>query len=145
MFEYHGWATLRDSLPWLRPPGTPHPGGADALTRSTLTIVQAEIETVRNDFQIAEVQVLNGSAQLRLAGLRNHRRPAVIEVFRRVAEVAPWSYGMLHVFDDELDGENGNRWVAYVMKRGSVTEEIDPHLSPHIDVVEDEEPFADED
>ncbi|GAA1595595.1 Imm7 family immunity protein [Kribbella karoonensis] len=133
MFEYHGWATLRDTQDdWDRS------GPADDLSQSTYDAVAAAIADVRNDLQVADLRVVNGSAHLWLAGLRNHRQEPVIEVFRRIARLAPWSYGLLHVYDDEAQGEDANRWVIWVLKRGSVTPEADSWLSPHVGVVEDE-------
>ncbi|MGW7683049.1 Imm7 family immunity protein [Kribbella sp. NPDC054772] len=128
MFEYHGWATLRDSEDG-------YDGAADDLTHATYDAVQKEIADLRNDLQVADLRIANGSAHLWLAGLRNHRQRDVIEVFQRIAGIAPWSYGLLHVYDDE----DQNRWITWVMKRGSVTPEADSYLSPHVGVVEDAE------
>ncbi|TDW22204.1 Imm7 family immunity protein [Kribbella kalugense] len=131
MFEYHGWATLRDSQDAFG-------GKADDLSQAAYDAVVQEIAGVRNDLQTADLRIANGSAHLWMAGLRNHRQDGVIETFRRIARTAPWSYGMLHVYDDEAQGENKNRWVVWVMKRGSVAPEADPYLSPHVGVVEDD-------
>ncbi|NIK59388.1 Imm7 family immunity protein [Kribbella shirazensis] len=133
VFEYHGWATLRDSQDdWTTGEA------ADNLSKTAYDAVASAIADVRNDLQLADLRVVNGSAQLWLAGLRNHRQDDVIEVFQRIAQAAPWSYGMLHVYDDEVQGENQNRWVVWVMKRGLALPEADPYLSPHIGVVEDD-------
>ena len=129
MFEYHGWATLRDAQDdWDRS------GPADDLSQRAYDAVADAIADVRNDLQVADLRVVNGSAHLWIAGLRNHRQEPVVETFGRIAQVAPWSYGLLHVYDDEA----GNSWVSWVMKRGTVTAETDAYLSPHVGVVEDE-------
>ena len=131
MFEYHGWATLRDAQDAFG-------GKADDLSQGAYDAVLKEIADVRNALQTADLRIANGSAHLWMAGLRNHRQDAVVEAFRKIAQVAPWSYGLLHVYDDEADGENKHRWVGWVMKRGTVVPEADPYLSPHIGVVEDD-------
>ena len=131
MFEYHGWATIRDTQDTFG-------GKADDLSQSAYDAVVRELTGAQNELQTADLRISNGSAHLWMSGLRNHRQDAVIEAFRRIAHAAPWSYGMLHVYDDEARGENENRWVVWVMKRGSVVPEADPYLSPHIGVVEDD-------
>ncbi len=130
MFEYHGWAALYDSLDgdW---------GAADRLTREAYDAVADALDAVRSDFQVADIRVVNGSCHLWLAGLRNHRQQAAIEVFGQVAAAAPWSYGLLQVHDDEAEGDESNVWVTWVMKRGSVSAHSDRFLSPHIGEVED--------
>ncbi|MFB6720698.1 Imm7 family immunity protein [Kribbella sp. NPDC056345] len=132
MFEYHGWATVRAA-------GEVDGGPADDLSRDAYDAVLAELAVLRNDWQTADLRISNGSAHVWLAGLRNHRQRAVIEGFGRIARLAPGSYGVLYVYDDEAAGEESNRWVAWVMKRGSVSSEADSFLSPHVGVVEDEE------
>jgi Immunity protein 7 len=131
VFEYHGWATVRDSQDAFG-------ATADNLSHGAYDAVIKEIASVQNDLQTADLRIANGSAHLWMAGLRNHRQDAVVEAFRRIAHAAPSSYGMLHVYDDEAQGENENRWVVWVMKRGSVVPEADAYLSPHVGVVEDE-------
>jgi hypothetical protein len=132
VFEYHGWATLRDSLDAFSS------GTADDLSESAYDAVAKELADVRNGLQTADLRIVNGSAHLWIAGLRNHRQDSVIAAFRRIAQAAPLSYGLLHVYDDEARGDDENRWVAWVMKRGTVVREPDQHLSPHVDVVEDD-------
>ncbi|MEI8412009.1 Imm7 family immunity protein [Kribbella sp. CCNWLY201] len=131
VFEYHGWATVRDSQDALG-------GKADNLSQDAYDAVLKELAGLQSDLQTADLRIANGSAHLWMAGLRNHRQDTVVEAFRRIADAAPWSYGLLHVYDDEAQGANENRWVAWVMKRGSVVPEADPYLSPHVGVVEDD-------
>ncbi|MFF0055414.1 Imm7 family immunity protein [Streptomyces microflavus] len=65
--------------------------------------------------------------------------PDVAELFEHVAEVAPGSYGLLHVRDDEDPGhENEVRVLRLV--RGRVTQHTETLLSPCIPTVED--PFT---
>lgn len=132
MFEYHGWARIQDSLELFD-------GAADSLSHQAFETVQSAVALIQEDgLQTADLRVANGSAHLWLAGLRNHRQDPVVDVYRRVAEAAPWSYGTLHVLDDEAPGDAGNRWTVWVMKRGTVTPHADLFLSPHIGEVEDD-------
>ncbi len=129
MFEYHGWVTVRDSLDG-------DCEAADCLTHATHNAVVDVLGRVRNDLQFADIRVVNGSCHVLLSGLRNHRQDAVIDVYREVATAAPWSYGVLYIQDDE-SGDDANRWVTWVMKRGAITPHPDRFLSPHIGEVED--------
>ena len=124
MFEYHGWATLIDD---------PHlfHGAADGLSHAALATISEQVAQIDDHLQTADVRIVNGSAHLWLAGYRNHRQDSVIDVYRNVAASAPWSYGTLHVRDDEAEGNEWNRWVVWVTNRGLVTPEPDPFLTPH--------------
>ncbi|WP_028050521.1 Imm7 family immunity protein [Cellulomonas sp. URHD0024] len=130
MFEYHGWATVLDSL-------DEDTEDCYCLTQRGYDAVAAALPPVRNELQVADLRVVNGSYHLWLAGFRNHRQESVIAAFRDIAAAAPWSYGVLHVHDDEAPGEQ-NRWVTWVMKRGAVTPHPDSLLSPHVGEVEDD-------
>lgn len=134
MFEYHGWVTLRDA-PELDDPDR----AGDCLLNSTLSRVRRliDLDTVQNDLQVAELSQANAAWHLRLSGYRNHRQQPVIDLWHKVAETAPASYGLLYVQDDE-DPQAGNEWVAWTMRRGTVTREKDPFLSPVVPVVEDD-------
>lgn len=89
---------------------------------------------------LLDLRWLNGEPFIHLGGFSNHRSsPDVAEVFERVAEVAPGSYGLLHVRDDEDPGhENEVRVLRLV--RGRVTQHTETLLSPCIPTVED--PFT---
>jgi hypothetical protein len=129
VFEYHGWATVRDSLD----------GGseaADGLSQAAYDAVADVLVRVVNDFQVADLRVVNASCHVWLAGLRNHRQDDVIQVFREIAAEARWSYGVLYVYDDEAEDDD-NRWITWVMKRGAVTATPDGLLSPYVGEVED--------
>src|SRR4051812_5962325 len=102
MFEYHGWATVRSA-------GEVDGGPADDLGQAAFDAVAAELDVLRNALQTADLRISNGSAHLWLAGLRNHRQDAVIDGFRRIAQLAPGSYGVLYVYDDEAPGDDSNR------------------------------------
>ncbi|MBA3741876.1 Imm7 family immunity protein [Sporichthya sp.] len=82
----------------------------------------------------------NGSWRLHLSGLRNHRQQLVVDLWQRVGELAPASYGLLYIQDDE-DPAHGNEWVAWPLRRGSTRAEADPFLSPVVPALQDPEPW----
>lgn len=126
MFEFHGWATIKAS-PGCDDPPTP------------VAEVRQVVEGENRSNHTVDLRVANGDLQLWVAGFHNHRDGSVLELFKRVAAVAPGSYGILYVHDDEVaDVERQNTWTRFVMKRGEVHAEVDESLSPHIGVVEDD-------
>lgn len=150
MFEFHGWATIR--------PNAENRDQADDEGPS-MEEVTAKIQSYVEDLHWeqgalveARVQWLNGQAFLRTAGLRNHAgvRRDLLGLFEYVAQVAPGSYGLLYVLDDEstsdqrlaaaygyTDGQDHtNEFQVLVLVRGTLTPHTDPFLSPFQPVVE---------
>ena len=159
MFEFHGWATIRftaenrdrddedelqnaavekvwsyvqqlgyDSVdkqaPNLRNGSRPH-------SRYSGKVVSAAKANV-----VLELQVMNGQAQLWVAGCKNHSAPVgqeLQELFNYIARVAPGSYGLLYTLDDE----DPVHVRVHVLARGAFTARQDPFLSPFVPVVED--------
>jgi hypothetical protein len=70
----------------------------------------------------------NGSVHLLAGSSHNHRDETVTDLFR-----SPGSYGVMYVLDDDVS----YTWERLVMRRGTVSREVDTSLSPHIGVVED--------
>jgi hypothetical protein len=128
MFESHGWATIVAS------PGPEDDRAAEARQRETEAQLRTVIaEVARVDNETVDLRVANGELHLWLAGSHNHRSPSVVELFRSIAGIAPGSYGVMYVLDDDL----GDNWQRWVMRRGRVVHEVDTSLSPHIGMVED--------
>ena len=88
-----------------------------------------------------DARLANGDLHLWVAGFRNHRDDVVFEILNRVASIAPGSYGILHVHDDE-DTSDPNAWARWVLVRGRVRRELETALSPHIGAVEDQDPLS---
>jgi hypothetical protein len=133
VFEYHGWATIRETFRAEELREDPAPATLEAVQR----LIAPHSEMFN---RVADLRIANGDWHLWLAGLHNHRDEGVIDLFRGVAATAPGSYGLLYVFDDELgDGRDDarNSWRCWVMKRGEVSETEDALLSPHVPTVED--------
>ena len=57
MFEYHGWATVRDSLDGDHE-------AADCLTQATYTTITGVLNRADDGFQTADLRVVNGSCHL---------------------------------------------------------------------------------
>lgn len=83
---------------------------------------------------------MNGRYYVHLGGCPNRRGthgPALIELFAQVGQLAPGSYGLLYVHDDE-DPKHGLDFRVFRLARGAVTEHADRFLSPVIPTLEDE-------
>lgn len=133
MFEYHGWITVRNS------PGEEEDEGA--LPDSVRAGIDDQLMTVEDGTSLIHRQTVNGAIQIHLAGFLNHRSSqgdALIEAFKRIAALAPGSYGLLYVWDDEDPDGRRNEFQAFVMRRGQVTRQSDSFLSPCIPTIEDE-------
>ena len=128
VFEWHGWATIVAS------PGAEDDAAAEANQRAAearVARVIAGAAGVANE--TLDLRSANGSVHLWLAGSHNHRDETVTALFRSIAKAAPGSYGVMYVLDDDLS----YTWERLVMRRGTVSREVDTSLSPHIGVVED--------
>lgn len=144
MLEIHGWVTAALS-----------PGELEDETtteQQAIAAIQECINTMSCDMSsnlVADIRQLNGQAQIHLAGFTNHRSTVVDEALRLLAfvgNVAPGSYGLLYVHDDEdipgysagNDGiDHSNEFIVYVLARGQLTRKRDPFLSPLVPVIED--------
>ncbi|KFU81046.1 immunity 7 family protein [Amycolatopsis lurida] len=122
MFEYHGWVTIQAS-----------PSGDDdaALLER---IVERVHRAVRDfgDADLLDLRWASGVPVLHLGGMDKHGTaiaPELVDLFTRVGDLAPGSYGLLHVWDDQ-DPDHDNEFKVYRMARGLVTERGDDHLSP---------------
>ena len=130
MFEFHGWATIRES-----------PSEVD--TARLHTIIE-ELHEVRSCFgwqhAVLDLRSVNGEYQLSSSGLTNHRATEAGELhefFNRVAQVAPGSYGLLFVRDDEDPNGSSNQFRVWVLARGKFIEREDVYLSPFVPTAED--------
>jgi Immunity protein 7 len=128
VFEWHGWATVVAS------PGVEDDAVAEARQREADARVErlvAGAAGVANETR--DLRSANGRLHVWLAGAHNHRAETVIGLFRSIAEAAPGSYGVMYVLDDDVS----STWERLVMRRGTVSPEVDTSLSPHMGVVED--------
>ena len=90
--------------------------------------------------EAADFRCLNAEWQLSLSGCRNHARPGALDLFTEIARIAPGSYGVMFIRDDE-DADTPEQWWQCVMARGQVRRHGDGLISPHRPTVEDFEPW----
>jgi immunity protein 7 of polymorphic toxin system len=162
MFEFHGWATIRFSYenrdienedelqdaaveqirryvqqlgyssvanpvrpPQMMPP--PH----SRFSGQPVSAAKANV--------VLSVSMMNGQVQLWAEGFKNHAATIgqeLLDLYHFIARVAPGSYGLLYIYDDEHP-DHHNEFRAYVLARGAFTEHDDPFLSPYIPTIED--------
>lgn len=130
MIELHGWLTVLET-----------PGDEDALPQQALDRIRQQIQAVLSGTDCgAELLYRNGQAFLSTLYCGNHRTPQVddiISTYRRIAEIASGSYGMICIRDDE-DNTFGNAVQILVFKRGHSHWRTDTDFSPCIPVIEEE-------
>ena len=133
MFEFHGWATIHadDS-------DDPTLAELEDRERHLTDKIQDAIREVAAPNRSFHLDRLNGTAHLLFCGDHNHRDDAVIGFFERLAEIAPYSYGKLHVRDDEDSRSFENAMREWTLARGQVTESTDERMSPCIPTLEAE-------
>lgn len=130
MFEFHGWISINAD-------DSDNPDNTILEHRENELSSQIEawihhLQRTNRAFHLH--RDLNGSSHLVFCGFHNHRAEAIIEFFKKVAEHQPWSYGKLHVRDDE----KGDFMQQWTMARGRTIEETDERMSPCIPVIEPE-------
>jgi hypothetical protein len=84
-------------------------------------------------------RVYNGTWTVLIDTHRNHRHDWPEVLFREVAEIAPGSFGYMHVWDDEHPTES-ERFMRWAMVLGKVSVEEDVALRPVMDLLLDRNP-----
>jgi hypothetical protein len=135
LFEFHGWAKIcvddqDDPDLDLR-----HRREEEAIGR-----LREAMQVTYDGFSFFDLRrTSNEIIALSVQGLRNHRYEQVIDLFRWIAAELPFSYGLLHVHDDE-DSKRGadfkNESRVWRLARGMLSELADPFLSPCVPTVE---------
>ncbi|MFI1397738.1 Imm7 family immunity protein [Streptomyces sp. NPDC020681] len=126
MFEYHGWITVRENAV---------DDDDDVRLRQIVDELQLRIDQMASPY-LLDLRWMNGEPFIHLGGHSNHRSaPDVVGLFEHVATVAPGSYGLLHIRDDEDPGHENEARVLR-LARGTVTEHTEALLSPCIPTLE---------
>jgi hypothetical protein len=159
MVEFHGWATIRftaenrdrDEEERLQNAAVAavqshvHAMGygpvtdAPILREGVAPPYSGALVSAAKANVVVDVRVVNGETQLWAAGAKNHATPVkqeLLDLFTQIAHVAPGSYGVLYLHDDE-DPAHCNAFEVYVLRRGALTMQADPFLSPFVPLVED--------
>jgi hypothetical protein len=127
MFEYHGWISVRTS---------PEADADEPPSPQLYERLRARIDEIASPY-LLDLRWMNGEVFIHLGGFPNHRPSRELSaLFEHVGAIAPGSYGLLHIWDDEDPGhENEVRVLRLV--RGAVTEHTETLLSPCIPTLED--------
>ena len=128
MFEYHGWVTVRE---------TAADDDDDSRLAEIVEEIRRRIEDIASPY-LLDLRWMNGEVFVHLGGNSNHRGSGeeVLDLFAGIGALAPGSYGLLHIRDDEDPG-HGNEVRGLRLVRGRVTEHTEPLLSPCVPVLED--------
>jgi Immunity protein 7 len=90
---------------------------------------------------VGEWRVLNGKDMVFLQGYPNRPRGidkekldnALVDLFERIAALAPGSYGLLYALNDDVDPN----FQVWMLRKGKVERRDDPFFSPFVPTVED--------
>ena len=70
---------------------------------------------------------------------KDSRSQEIFGLYRSIGEIAPGSYGLIYLYDDEDREGRENQFQVYMLARGCVEEREDLYLSPVIPVIEDQD------
>jgi hypothetical protein len=126
MFQYHGWARLNND---------PHNVNSPNLDRLVEELRQ-RIHTFGDGSGVTDLRVITGRFHVWVSASPNHHLDQIFGLFQLIAEMAPGSYGLLYVWDDEHEPYN-NEFRVWRLLRGRVEEMADSFLSPRIPTIED--------
>jgi hypothetical protein len=130
MVEFHGWAVISDNA---------YESDFDIL-ENIVKGINKRIDTIKGDNQIFELKAINGKYMLAVAGFTNHKSQDVIEVldfFSEIPKVAPGSYGLLYMHDDEDKEDKDDVFRIWKIAKGELTVIDDQLLSPCSKVIFD--------
>jgi hypothetical protein len=126
MYEFHCWTVL-----------SYHSHDTDLERQNTCITLCNEYLSCHNSLSSESYKLVtqNGITTLLMSGQHNHQADYVLEIYVWLGQTAPGSYGLLYISDDEDESASGV-FTVYVMRRGEVTEQADPFLSPRIPTIE---------
>lgn len=128
-FEFHGWATIRESY------------NEEGESKARLEEAMAAIGSfLKNDLAStfkSQIFYTNGQLHLMMSGNSNHYRDGPLHLFKLIRDIAPGSYGLLHILDEEDRDGWDNHFQVWVLKKGSLEKRRDNLLSPYFPEVEE--------
>jgi hypothetical protein len=132
MYEFHGWMTLRETYE--------NRDTDEKVIESIVQEIKLHIKNINWKHGLIDIRPINVEIYLWMVGASNHKPSGIyspVDFYEYIAKVAPGSYGLLYVLDDEdMANDNYNNFKVYVLARGKLTERKDPFLSPFIPTVE---------
>ena len=134
MYEFHAWATIRNLTE----------STADMELETTVAKIKKYMTRFKWDDSILDIRATNGEFHLFASGFNGKKgREAVelMELYEFIAHIAPKSYGLIYILDDEEAGDQNNKFRVFVLQNGVIEEKEDHFLSPFRPVVEDEFKF----
>ena len=132
MIELHGWVTIRETYK-----------AAFCEEDHIETIVQNiqdEIDRLRYFKPV--LTAMNGDYFLEFSLFSNRqdsRSREIFELYKRIGEIAPGSYGLVYLYDDEDTVGKQNLFQVFSLARGIMKEREDSFLSPVIPTIEDKD------
>lgn len=130
MFEYHGWMTIREQPYFVE----------DEKIGEVIKKIKSYVSRLNWNNGVLDIFVANTHYYLLVTGYKNRNTTEsdILDFLNFIAKVAPGSYGLFHLFDDEDKNGKDNKFRVLVLKRGAIVEHEDTFLSPFIPEVEDE-------
>ncbi|GMQ63650.1 Imm7 family immunity protein [Vallitalea maricola] len=131
MYEFHGWAVIQET------PQVIDEENIDDIAK----MIEDYIDNLNWESGILKIFAVNGEYQIIVSGLSNHKTQEseeLLGVYKYIAKIAPGSYGLLYVKDDEDTKGLDNEFIVYTLVRGNLSIQKDTFLSPFIPIVEDE-------
>lgn len=131
MVELHGWAMIRENFT------------ADSEEDNIELIISRlsqEIKKLEIDENLLRIDYCNGEAAVTATKVANHFSDDIkgmIDFFKQITLVAPGSYGLLYLHNDEDTNGFDNAFQVFVLAKGAFKLQQDPFLSPYIPMVED--------
>lgn len=131
MVELHGWVTIRENFT---------ASDEEDCINQIVCGMNRKAEEMGIDRASLQISYSNGEPYATVTRYTNHFSEdikQIIRFFRYIASVAPGSYGLLYLHDDEDQDGYDNAFQVYVLSKGSLVLQKDLFLSPYIPVVED--------
>ena len=131
MVELHGWALIRENFTV---------DNEDLNLDYLINRLTQEIENLDADKNFLRISICNGESVLTVNKFTNHFSAdikGILHLFKLVATIAPGSYGLLYLRDDEDKAGFSNDFQVFVLSKGRFKQQKDPFLSPCIPMIED--------
>lgn len=131
LFDFHGWITIQESTSEV------DEGNLESIVQD----LKEHIAGLEWNQSMLQLHAVNGSYRIIIDGLTNRKSKEahdIIELLEQIGKVAPGSYGLIHLRDDENLQGLDNEFKVLVLARGKVNVKKDTFLSPCIPIIEDE-------